>query len=487
MKRYIIGIDEGTTSARVGIYDVLRRQIKHISQRPISLILPKPSFVEQDANEIWQAVNECLKEAMQKANIKAKQIISIGITNQRETVVAWDKNSGKPLANTICWQCRRTSKDIDNLPKDIKSKIKSKTGLIPDAYFSATKFKWLLENNKDVKKSYKNKTLMLGNIDTFIAYKLTGNFVTDTTNASRTMLYNIHKNEWDSFLLDYFKIDKDLLPKVISSNEFIGNTIIDGEEVAVCGILGDQQSALFGQCCYQEGMAKNTYGTGSFLLVNIGDKPKIIPNLLTDIAYTISGKTTYAIEGSVFNCGSTINFLKDNLKLFKNSKQTREMAESVTDTNGVVFIPAFTGMAAPYWNSNIRASIVGLTRGVTKEHIVRAALESIAYRTEDILSLVRKHFPLKEIRCDGGVSRNNFVMQFQSDISRVKVVLPQDYECTLLGVIFMSGLGMGVYKDLKEISTYWNKSTVFSPKMKLDEAKDKLKLWNSTIKNILKN
>lgn len=486
MKRYIIGIDEGTTSARVGIYDVLRRQMKIIVQKPISVFYPKPTYVEQDANEIWNVVSSCISEAMQKANVRAKNVISIGITNQRETVVAWDKKTGKALANTICWQCRRTAKEIENLPKEIKSKIKKKTGLIPDAYFSATKFKWLLENNKSVKKAYKNNSLMLGNIDSFLAYKLTGNFITDTTNASRTMLYNIHTNKWDDYLLRYFNIDSSLLPKVISCNEIVGETIIDGEKISVCGILGDQQSALFGQCCFDKGMAKNTYGTGSFLLVNIGDKPKLIPNLLTDIAYTINGKTTYAIEGSVFNCGSTINFLKDNLKLFENSKQTQEMAKSVNNTNGVVFIPAFTGMAAPHWNSNVTASIVGMTRGVTKEHIVRAALESIAYRTEDILALIRKHFSLSEIRCDGGVSRNNFVMQFQSDISRVKLVLPTDFESTLLGVIFMSGLGMKIYKDLNEIASYWKDSTIFTPKMNINESNKKLKLWKLALNNVLK-
>lgn len=486
MKRYIIGIDEGTTSARVGIYDIKKKKIIEVVQKPISLYYPKPAYVEQDANEIWEVVYSCINEAIDNARIKTKDIISIGITNQRETVVAWSKSTGQALSSTICWQCRRTAKDIDAIPAKTKSLIKNKTGLIPDAYFSATKFKWLLKNNKDVKKAYKSGDLMLGNIDSFIAYKLTGNFVTDTTNASRTMLFNIHTKEWDDTLLKYFEIDKNSLPKVINSNDIVGYTEIYGEKIAVCGILGDQQSALFGQCCHSQGMAKNTYGTGSFLLVNIGNTPKLINNLLTDIAYTINGETTYAIEGSVYNCGGTIEWLKQ-MNFINGSQEMSNLAKSVTDTNGVTFIPAFTGLASPYWKSDIKASLVGITRGTKKEHVIRACLESIAFRTEDILLQIKKHYPISEIRCDGGVSRNDFVMQFQSDISNVNLVIPCDHECTLLGVIYISGLGMGVYSNLSEISKLWKQSRIYKPNMDEKDSYKKIKQWQKTINSIIKN
>lgn len=466
MKRYIVGIDEGTTSARAGVFDTKTNKIVSLSQKPISLIYPKLGWVEIDAKEIWSVQRSVLIEAVSNADIEPEEIFGIGVTNQRETVVAWDRLTGKPITNAICWQCRRTAKDIEKLSPASKKMIKEKTGLIPDAYFSATKMKWILENVKEAKTLLKEHRLCMGTVDSYIIFRLTkGVFVTDTTNASRTMLFNIKTLSWDADLLKLFKIPLEVLPKVVSSNDIVGSTNIFGKDVFVSGIAGDQQSALVGQACFSKGMLKNTYGTGGFLLVNTGDKPVMAKKLLTTIAYTLNGKTTYALEGSVFNCGSTVQWIRDGLGIIKKSSETEKMALSVEDNAGVYLVPAFTGLGAPYWDMNARGLVVGLTRAVNKNHIARAALEAMAYSTEDLIEEMRnENVIVTEMRVDGGASNNKFLMQFQSSLSDVVINVPTNAELTLMGVVYLAGLATGAYNSLDELSNLWRMQLQYLPK-----------------------
>ena len=383
--------------------------------------------------------------------LKLEEIYSIGITNQRESVVAWNKKTGKIVSKSIVWQCRRTADYCDSLKPRIKRLVKKKTGLIVDPYFSATKIKWLIENNAMVRKLHEQDNVCFGTMDSFLLSKLTNNkvFATDVTNASRTMLYNIKSLTYDKKLLKIFGIKENSLPKVVSNSELIGYAQTSLGEIPICSMIGDQQSALFGQGCFFEGMAKNTYGTGCFLLYNTGDKIVKTQKLLNDIAWQIDGKTTYALEGSVFNAGSAITWLIENLHLINSPSETNDIDKKVKDTLGTYFIPAFTGLGAPHWKSDVKGAIVGLTRATTKDHIIRACLESMAYSTQDILKEMQG---IKELRCDGGVANNNFILSFQADLSRVKVTKQANVEATVLGAIYLAGLASGAFKNLEDIA-----------------------------------
>ena len=437
MKRYIIGLDEGTTSCRSVLYDTKTNSILDIVGASIKQYYPNLGWVEQDAEEIWSQQYYTFKKVLSENKIKPDEVIGVGITNQRETIVAWERNTGKPVYRAIVWQCRRTSKYIENLPNDILQKIKAKTGLIADAYFSASKIKWIIDNVPRIKSLIKQNNLCIGTIDSYLCYKLTGKFYTDTTNASRTMLFNIHTLEWDDELLEYFSIPKNVLPEVVDSNYTVGN-LIDFPEIPLCAMIGDQQSSLFGQACFDKGMAKATYGTGCFVLQNTGTKPASIDKMLTTVGYTINGKTNYALEGSVFSACNTINWMQKNLNLFEKVGETENIAYSVPDTDGVYFVPAFTGLGAPYWDSDARATIIGMTLNTTKAHIIRAGLESMAYNVKAILDEMKNGGQsVSQLNVDGGGSRNNFLLQFQADMINKPVVKNSNTEATAMGAIYM--------------------------------------------------
>ena len=457
MKKYIIGIDEGTTSCRSVLYDITKNEIVDISSCSFKSIYPKSGWVEQNAEQIYRCQLKTIKNLISK--VGEKNIIALGITNQRETVVAWNKQTGKPVYNAIVWQCRRTADFIASIPQNMLSKIKQKTGLIADAYFSASKIKWLIDNVPEVNNLLKQDNLCIGTMDSFLAYKLTGKFVTDTSNASRTMLFNIHTLDWDDELLNYFNIPRSALPKVISSSEIVGNVLKYNFPLA--SIIGDQQSSLFGQGCFDLGKAKATYGTGGFIFLNTGKKPIIIDKLLSTVAYTINNQTYYALEGSIYSASSTVNFMKDNLGFFFNPADTASMAKSVKNTNGVYFVPAFTGLGTPYWNSNARAIICGINFDTKPEHIVRAGLESMAYNTKDILDCMLKNdISIKELKVDGGCSKNTFLLQFLADITNVKVIKNKESEATAMGAVFLAGLATktfnlsGIKKIIKSSDIY---------------------------------
>lgn len=488
IKRYIIGIDEGTTSCRAGVYDIKKNKLTHIVQKPLKLYFPKAGWVEHDVNEIWKNQLSAITEVVKQSNIDPDEIFGIGITNQRESVVAWDSKTGIPVPHSICWQCRRTARIIENLSAKTKRLIKEKTGLIADAYFSASKIQWFLENEKEAQKLLANNRLLVGTMDTFLIWKLTNgkSFVTDTTNASRTMLFNIHTLDWDDELLKIFGVPRKILPKIVSCSENVGFTDILGKPVQIAGIAGDQQSALFGQACFNEGMVKNTYGTGGFLLMNTGDKVVQKDKLVSTVAYTLNRKTCYALEGSVFNSGSTVQWIRDQLGLIKKSAETEKMAFSVPDTGGVYIVPAFTGLGAPYWNMKARGTIVGITRGTNKNHIARAVLESMAYQTEDILNEMEQgSTKVLEVRCDGGASVNNFLMQFQSDISDKVLKLPANQESTLMGTIYLAGLGTGAFKSIKEIENLWEQKKIFKPGLAETKRKELYYNWKRAVNRSL--
>jgi len=506
MKKYILAIDEGTTSCRAGLFDVKKNVFTCTKSAKFKLNFPKNAWVEFDANEVWQAQKKVLLEVGK--NIEAKEIYGIGITNQRESVVAWDRQTGNAVYPAICWQCRRTADFCNELSAEKKQLIKQKTGLIVDPYFSATKFKWLFDNIPEIKDLARQNRLCFGTVDSFLVFKMTGGavFATDTTNASRTMLFNLRTLDWDDELLSLFNLERKWLPKIMSSSEIYGETYIPDENfneklnndnnsnygifdfpLKICSVIGDQQSALVGQCCFEKGMVKNTYGTGCFALINTGPEIRNCKNLITTVAYTIAGKTTYAIEGSVFNAGSLIEWLI-SIGLINSASETEKLALDVEDNGGVYLVPAFTGLGAPYWDSNARGAFFGLTRGTTKNHLVRAVLESMTFSTYDLFSALRASDEkyIKELRVDGGVSKNNFVMQFQSDLLGLKVKLPKDFESTLLGATFLAGLSSGAYSDLKEISTKWQLQKEFTPKMNDDERQKLLDGWHKCINMIIK-
>lgn len=488
MKRYIIGLDEGTTSARTLIYDLKNNSIVNIVNEKFKQYFPKSGWVEHDANEIWQVMEKTMNEAIKQAKIDSEEIIGIGITNQRESVVAWNKETGESVFPSIVWQCRRTSQYCETIKPSLRKYIKKTTGLIVDPYFSATKIKWLLENNSKVKKLLEQNNLCIGTIDSYITYRLTNGekFITDTSNASRTMLFNINELCWDKKLLEKFGIPIEILPEVVSNGKELGIAHTKFGDISIGAILGDQQSSLFGQGCFYKGLAKATYGTGCFILSNTGETPIHNNKMLSTIAWTINNKTTYALEGSIFNAGTVVNWLIDDLKILASNKESSEISYNIQETDGVYFVPAFTGMGAPYWNSEARGVICGITRATNKNHIIRAGLESMAYNTCDIIKCMEEeNVEIKELHVDGGVSRNDFLMQFQADMLGKKVIKAESSECTVLGVIYLIALSLGYIKSLKEIKEKIQYSKTYTNKINNNKRKELYEGWKQAVKKTL--
>lgn len=489
MAKYIMALDQGTTSSRAIIFDE-NGLIKGVTNREFTQIYPKPGWVEHDAMEIWGSQIGVAKEVLLKCGLSVNDIAAIGITNQRETTVVWDKNTGKPVYNAIVWQCRRTAQICDDLKaRGLTEKIREKTGLVVDAYFSGTKVKWILDNVEGAREKAEKGELLFGNIDTWLIWNLTGGkvHVTDYSNASRTMLFNIHKLDWDDELLKELNIPRAMLPKAMPSSHIYGYTTTEvfGGEIPIAGVAGDQQAALFGQACYTPGMAKNTYGTGCFMLMNTGEKAvESKSGLLTTIAWGADGKVEYALEGSIFIAGAVIQWLRDELRVLDNAAQSEELATKVEDNNGVYLVPAFVGLGAPYWDMYARGAILGLTRGAKREHIVRAALESICYQTRDVLEAMQKDsgITLKSLKVDGGAVANNFLMQFQSDILGVPVDRPKVIETTALGAAYLAGLAVGYWKDKNDISAKWQIDRTFKPQMDIDTKERLYKGWKKAVK-----
>lgn len=473
---YIMALDQGTTSSRAIIYNSKAQKIALVQQE-FSQHFPKPGWVEHDAVELYLCSLTVMQQAIRQAKINSEQISAIGITNQRETVVVWDKNTGEPVYNAIVWQCRRTADIVSSLIKDGKgTTIQKKTGLIPDAYFSATKIKWILDNVKDARKKAENGELLAGTIDTWLVWKLTAGkvHITDYTNASRTMLFNIHSLEWDTELLSMMDIPRSMLPEVKDSSCIYGTTDKDicGFEIPIASCIGDQQAALFGQGCFNSGEIKTTYGTGCFMLMNTGNTPIMSKNnLLTTIAISTDGKVQYALEGSVFMGGATIKWLRDQLGIIRTAHECDTLAESVTDSNGVVLVPAFTGLGTPYWDPYARGILVGLTRGANKAHICRATLEAIAQQVNDMLLCMQEDsgIQIKQLKVDGGASISNVMMQFQADILNKPVFRPKNVETTALGAAFCAGLATGFWKSKDEILNIWKVDKIFMPTMKSNQ------------------
>lgn len=488
MKKYVMSLDQGTTSSRCIIFDK-SGSIKSMAQKEFTQIYPKPGWVEHDPMEIWSSQISVATEAMAKLNIKAEEISAIGITNQRETTIVWDKKTGKPIYNAIVWQCRRTSDTIDEIKeKGLEPYIKKVTGLVPDAYFSGSKIKWILDKVVGARSEAEKGNLLFGTVDTWLIWNLTKGktFVTDYTNASRTMIFDIKRLRWDNKLLRELDIPDAMLPEVKPSSCIYGYTdkTLFGEEIPISGAAGDQQAALFGQCCFNKGEAKNTYGTGCFLLMNTGEEAVVSKHgLLTTIAACSDDKVVYALEGSVFVAGAAIQWLRDELRLIRTADESEKYAREVEDSNGIYVIPAFTGLGAPYWDQYARGAIIGLTRGCNREHIIRATLESIAYQTYDVIRAMENDLgaSLKSLRVDGGACANNFLMQFQADILKTKVLRPECIETTALGAAYLAGLSVGFWKDKDEIRKNWALSESFSSNMK-DEKRDKLlKGWHKAV------
>jgi len=481
--KYIMALDQGTTSSRAVLVDK-EQKIVSILNREYPQIYPQEGWVEHDPMDIWSSQYGVMMEVFAKSGIEPQEVGAIGITNQRETTVVWDKNTGKPVYNAIVWQCRRTAPIIAKLKADGKETlIREKTGLIPDAYFSASKIQWILDNVDGIRARAERGELLFGTVDTWLVWKLTGGkvHVTDYTNASRTMLFNINTMDWDDELLALFNIPRAMLPKVKSSGEIYGYANVGGVEIPIAGIAGDQQSALFGQCCFEKGEAKNTYGTGCFLLMNVGETPTISKNgLLTTVVATLKGeKPQYALEGSVFIGGAVIQWLRDEMRFFTDSRDAEYYARKVQDTNGVYVVPAFAGLGAPYWDMYARGTIVGITRGTKREHIIRASQESIAYQSADLVFAMEKDIgsPLKSLKVDGGASRDGFLMGFQADILGKEVVKPIAHETTALGAAALAGLTVGFWKDREELKKVWQTEKVYMPTITEDERVQKYSKW----------
>lgn len=487
--QYIMSLDQGTTSSRCILFDKAGNICSSV-QKEFKQIFPKPGWVEHDAEEIWSTTLEVSKAAMAKLDVQADSIAAIGITNQRETTVIWDKETGEPIANAIVWQCRRTSDIIDKLVADGYSDlIRQKTGLVPDAYFSGSKIKWLLDHVPGARKRAEAGKLLFGTIDTWLIWKLTGGrvHVTDHTNASRTMIYNIHDLCWDKELLELLDIPECMLPEVMPSSHVYGTTDFEiyGGEIPIAGAAGDQQCALFGQCGFNPGDLKNTYGTGCFLLMNTGTTPVESTNgLVTTIAVGLEDKVIYALEGSIFVAGAAIQWLRDEVGIVSTAAESQEYAESVPDTAGAYVVPAFTGLGAPYWSQRARGAIVGVTRGCNRAHLVRATLESLAYQTYDIIRAMERDagFKIGELKVDGGASANDFLMQFQSDIVGSDVYRPRCIETTALGAAYLAGLAVGYWEGLDDIKNNWAVDKIFSPAMKENKRIERLKGWHKAVK-----
>ena len=489
MGKYLMALDQGTTSSRSIIFDK-SGNIVSMAQKEFKQIYPEPGWVEHNPREIWSSQFATAIEAMVNVGATYEDIEAIGITNQRETTVVWDKETGEPVCNAIVWQCRRTAHLIDRIVKEGNGYyIREATGLVPDAYFSASKVAWILDNIRGARQKAEEGKLLFGTIDTWLIWNLSGKkvHVTDYSNASRTMLYNIHKLEWDKQILKIFNIPESMLPEVKPSSCIYGETnhTLFGGGIPIAGAAGDQQAALFGQCCFDKGDVKNTFGTGSFILMNTGNEAiRSKAGLITTIAASTSGVPEYALEGSVFVAGASIQWLRDGLRMIKTSAQSEEYAEAIEDTEGVYVVPAFTGMGAPYWNQYARGSVFGLTRGTTKEHLIRATLESIAYQSSDVFRAMEEDagVKIKGLKVDGGASANNFLMQFQADIMDTFVRRPHCVETTALGAAYLAGLATGYYESKDEIRKNWQLGRLFEPDMEGEKREKKLKGWKRAVK-----
>jgi glycerol kinase len=489
MPDFILSLDQGTTSSRAIVFDHAGK-IVSLAQKEFTQFFPKPGWVEHDATEIWSTQLGVAAEAISKAGLTVKDIAGIGITNQRETTVVWDRTTSKPIYNAIVWQDRRTAAYCDELKaRGLESRIREKTGLVIDAYFSATKLKWILDNVEGARQMAEEGKLAFGTVDSWLLWNLTRGQVhaTDVSNASRTMLVNLHTQDWDDELLELFDIPRLVLPFVRSSSEVYGVTqnVLTAANIPIAGIAGDQQAALFGQLCNAPGMVKNTYGTGCFMLMNTGTEPVISKNnLLTTIGWKINGETTYALEGSVFIAGAIVQWLRDGLNIIKNSSEIESLAQRVPNSEGVYVVPAFAGLGAPYWEQHARGTIVGLTRGSNRSHIARAALDSIAFQTRDVLKAMEADsgIPIRELRVDGGATVNNLLMQFQSDILDVNVVRPEIIETTALGAAYLAGLAVGFWRSPEDISSYWVADKTYGPVMGQAERDRLVKGWNRAVK-----
>ncbi len=488
--KYIMALDAGTTSNRCILFDH-EGKICSMAQKEFTQYFPKPGWVEQDADEIWSTLLGVAVEAMSKIGAGAENIAAIGITNQRETAIVWDKDTGMPVYHAIVWQCRRTAEYCDELAEDkeLVERIREKTGLVMDAYFSATKIHWILENVEGARERAGAGQLLFGTVETWIIWKLTKGrvHVTDCSNASRTMLFNIHRVEWDDEILRILDIPKCMLPRVVDSSSVYGTVdeAYFGGEIPIAGASGDQQAALFGQACFAKGEVKNTYGTGGFLLMNTGSEPVTSKNgLVTTVAWSINGKVTYALEGSIFVSGAAIQWLRDEMRLIDSAPDTEWIAERVSDSNGCYVVPAFTGLGAPYWDPYARGCIVGLTRGVNKYHIVRATLESLAYQTRDVLRAMENDAGLKlsGLKVDGGASANNFLMQYQADVIGQNVYRPSCIETTAMGAAYLAGLAVGYWSGTDDIHANWKTEHVFVPQMDEEEVARRLRGWDKAVK-----
>lgn len=486
MAQYILALDQGTTSSRAILFDK-QQNIIGISQKEFTQHYPKEGWVEHDPMEIYSSQYAVMMEVIAQSGVDVKDIKGIGITNQRETTILWDAKTGRPVYNAIVWQCRRTADRIDQLKQQgLEEYIRKTTGLVPDAYFSATKIAWILDHVPQGRERAKKGEILFGTVDSWLIWKLSGGkvHVTDYTNASRTMLFNINTLSWDEKLLDALDIPVQMLPRVKNSSEIYAYTTIQGEEIPIAGIAGDQQAALFGQCCFEQGQAKNTYGTGCFLLMNTGNKPCFSQNgLITTIAIGLNGKVQYALEGSVFVGGAVIQWIRDEMRFINESKDAEYYAQKVEDTGGVYLVPAFTGLGAPHWDMYARGCIIGITRGTKREHIIRAAQESIAYQSYDLVKAMEKDtgVSIRELKVDGGASRDAFLMQFQADVLDCEVRRPMIRETTALGAAYLAGLAVGVWKDTDEIRKLWNCDTVFQSQMKAERREKLLRDWHRAV------
>ncbi len=486
MGKYVLALDQGTTSSRAILFD-RDQNILGVSQKEFTQHYPQEGWVEHDPMEIWSSQYAVMMEVVAQSGVDSSEIASIGITNQRETTILWDRETGRPIYNAIVWQCRRTADIVDGLIADgLEEHIRKTTGLIPDAYFSATKIKWILTHVPGAMERAKAGKILFGTVDSWLVWKLTGGavHVTDYTNASRTMLYDIHRLQWDETLLKALDIPREILPEVRPSSEIYGYTEIQGAQIPIAGIAGDQQAALFGQTCFDPGDAKNTYGTGCFLLMNTGDKPCESKNgLLTTIAIGINGGVQYALEGSVFVGGAVIQWLRDEMRFFTDSRDAEYYARKVPDNGGVYLVPAFTGLGAPWWDMYARGSILGITRGTRREHIIRAAQESIAYQVADLVSAMENDtgIPLTQLKADGGASRDMFLMQFQADIMNRSVRRPAIRETTALGAAYLAGLAVGVWKNQDEIRNLWACDMIYKPDMEETQRKKLLSGWHKAV------
>ena len=488
MPKYMMALDSGTTSNRCILFDRAGR-IVSVAQREFTQYFPQPGWVEHDANEIWATLLGVAVEAMQMAGAAAADIAAIGITNQRETTIVWDKATGEPVHHAIVWQCRRTSEYCDELrARGLTARFREKTGLVLDAYFSATKLHWLLENVPGVRERAAKGELLFGTVETWLIWKLTGGraHVTDNSNASRTMLFNINTLDWDEEILAELNIPRSMLPKPLPSSGLFGTTdpSLLGGEIPITGAAGDQQAALFGQTCFQPGEAKNTYGTGCFLLMNTGEKPVFSQNgLVTTIAWGLGEKVTYALEGSIFVAGAAIQWLRDEMKLIANAAESEAVAQEVLDTNGCYVVPAFTGLGAPYWDQYARGAIVGLTRGCNRAHIVRATLDSLTYQTYDVLNAMRADsgIALASLKVDGGASANNYLMQTQADVIGAPVLRPTCVESTAMGAAYLAGLAVGFWRDQAEIRKIWAVDRTFEPQLDAKSRDARLHGWHRAV------